>query len=261
MIYKRHIYGNLEENQINTLKKNGIFVDDNKESFVIAENETYNKLKKTFEEWGVIDWRFVVFDNDEILDAEYCIFENVFSPLGYPMPDKNFGYRELSFNLDNYCEKCGSNKKQNSEIRLKKLPKKFKLFHGIQWEYDVIFVKKSYYEEVFKPLGINYFKVLLYKSNIEVEEIVQLDIPVIDEDLNFINWKYESCSVCNTKKYDPNVLTFYPMHKKPLKHIYRTKEFFGSGRSAVHKIFIHKDLRDRLIADKIIDIQSFIPAK
>ena len=42
---------------------------------------------------------------------------------GYPMPDDDFGYREFTYDLSDFCSKCGIGKKQNATFRMRSEPK------------------------------------------------------------------------------------------------------------------------------------------
>jgi hypothetical protein len=54
---------------------------------------------------------------------------------------------------------------------------------------------------------------------------------------------------------------FFPEYKNPLPHIFKTKEYFGSGAQADKKIIISGELRDILIKEKIMKYYWFIPCK
>ena len=84
---------------------------------------------------------------------------------GYPMPDIDFTYLYLTYNLDKYCSSCGIGLKQKGAFRLKNIPKKgVKKIFRLGWVNDELFVEKSLYEKVFKPLKIAYKEVLVHKK-------------------------------------------------------------------------------------------------
>ncbi|MBQ2492729.1 MAG: hypothetical protein II527_05305, partial [Bacteroidales bacterium] len=96
----------------------------------------------------------------------------------------------------------------------------------------------------------------------------QIDIPETNEQLEipddylFSN-EYETsiCPICGQIKYDPKIYGFFPLHKKPIAHIYKGFEYFGSGHSAHKKIYISSQLRDILLKNKLMNLHWLSPCK
>lgn len=82
------------------------------------------------------------YEKADVKNAEWFIVST--GEYQYPQPEEDFGYLKASFNLDNYCHLCGIGKVQNSEYRLRTIPKQLtNQFWGLHWEYDAIFVREE----------------------------------------------------------------------------------------------------------------------
>lgn len=175
---------------------------------------------------------------------------------GYPMPDGNFGYIDLSYDTSDYCKWCGIGMVQNAPLRIKGEPKIGKRhMMSLEWIHDEIFVLPAVWSQIFKPLGIGCRKVLKYKIDEEIETIVQLDIPVTSCDLILDkNTDCEICSYCNRKKYTHLDFRegFYPgLNGLPEMHIFKTKEYFGSGAAANKLVYISAELYQTIKKSKL----------
>lgn len=243
--------------QVDVLNKYDIFFNIGHDCKEIDEDK-YFEIKHLLDEWNVYPIKYPEFERKEIVESSFSVISGYTPSGGYPMPD-NLEYQVLTYNTDNWCQSCGTGLVQDSAFRLKKAPKLKKKVFGMYWVYDELFVEKEYYNELFKTLGIGCRDVMLYKGNKIIEDIVQLEIPTTEEELDLREYEYEICPKCNRKKYLPMPLGFFPIQKNPLQYIYKSKEYFGSGASANKKLFISKKLRNRLIKDKNMRWEWFIP--
>ncbi|MDH7447549.1 hypothetical protein [Aquimarina sp. 2201CG14-23] len=260
MKIKHRISNNWESNQSKIMQKHGFSVEGF-DSIEIEENNVYFEIKPYLDKWNAMDIRYPEFTKKEIKDSLLSA-KNGSHNHGYPMPDDDLGYLNLTYDLTNYCESCGIGLKQKDSFRIKNTPKegKKRMFQLI-WVNDEIFVDTSLFNEVFKPLGIKSKKVLKYKKEIAFENVVQLVIPETEENLNLKDNPKEDCCECNNWKYQPMPQGFYPNYLNTIAPIFKSKEYFGSGASAFKRIFIVKELRDKLIELKIEKINWYVPTK
>jgi len=260
MKIKHRITGNWEKNQSKVLEKYGFRVEGF-DVLEIEENDIYFELEPYFKKWDVSDIRYPEFTKKEIKDSLLSV-KNGSHNHGYPMPDDDSGYLDLTYDLTNYCEECGIGLKQKDSFRIKNIPKegKKRMFQ-LNWVYDEIFVDTQLFDEVFKPLGIKSRKVLRYKKDIPFENVVQLVIPETEESLKLEGYPIEEYGQCNKKKYQPMPIGFYPSYSNIIAPIFKSKEYFGSGASAFKRIFITRELRDKLIELKIEKLNWYIPTK
>jgi len=256
-----HVAHNWNDEQIKMMNSFDVFP---KKGFtaVQIEEEAYKKLEnyliKSFGSGGI---RYPEFTKDE-LKKSVLSAKNGHHINGYPMPDIDGGYKELTYDLTNYCPTCGIGLEQKSAFRLKNVPPtgKKQIF-ALNWVFDELFVEKMVYDTVFKPLGLSFREVLKYKKDLPFENTVQLIIPETQEKLNLKDYPIEVCSSCGKIKYLAMPQGFYPMYKNIISPIFKSHEYFGSGASAFKRIFLTKDLRDKLIKLKIEKENWYIPTK
>jgi hypothetical protein len=258
VIYR--VCGNLEKYQVKKLAEFNLHFKLGEVDCNEIEEEKFLEVKNYLKDWGLNPSRHVVFEKKEVLDSTYSIVTGYSPSGGYPMPD-NLLYQPLTYDISKWCTTCGCGLVQNSEFRLKKVPTIKKKIFGIQWAYDVLFVEKNYYNEIFKPLGVGCKNVRLFKSDSIIDGIVQLDIPTITESLDLHDYQYKVCPICNRRKYFPSPIGFFPVPSNSILPIYLSFEYFGFGASADKKIFVSKELRDVLIKDKNIVWEWFSPCE
>jgi hypothetical protein len=159
--------------------------------------------------------------------------------------------------MTNYCETCDISKIQKDAFRISKISKA-KLW-SLEWIYDEIFVEKSAYEAVFRPFGIACRCVKKYKKESIIDSVVQLVIPDTDQPVDLSEYEYEVCPVCGSRKYHPAVKGFFPLQENPTLHLYKSKEYFGSGASASKKVYVSAPLRDKMLEYKLAKSYWFVP--
>ncbi|MGS2765219.1 hypothetical protein [Sinomicrobium sp. M5D2P9] len=225
------------------------------------EEDKYLKLKSHLKKWGDIGVRYPEFTNKELKESLVSAKINAHTH-GYPMPDMDFGYLDLTYDLSDYCEICGIGKKQKDAFRLKNIPKKGKkkLF-SIGWVFDEYFVERELYNEVFRPLGIKSREVLKYTEDIPFEDTVQLVLEETEELLNLEDNPIERCGKCGRWKYQPMPQGFYPKYKNIIAPMFKSKDYFGTGTEARKRIFVSQELREILIEKKIDSPKWYTPTK
>ncbi len=254
-IYKR-IFDNWKKEQTRILHQYGFDVAEGCDVFKIYDKNVYFELRDLFKKWDSSETLGIDFTKKEILSAQYCII-NKWRPYGYPMPDDDFGYLNLTYDKDKMCNKCGSNSVQKDVFRVRKVPK-YPMW-CLEWVYDELFVRKDLYEKIFKPLGIECRSLRKYKDDSVIDSYVQLVIPVIEEPLDLSSYQSQKCSVCGTVKYDVEVQGYFPLQEHPLPYIYKSKEYFGDGFDADRKIFVSGKVRDLMIENGLIKLIDFVP--
>ncbi|MBQ3382422.1 MAG: hypothetical protein IJG54_03725 [Bacteroidales bacterium] len=264
----REIRVNLDSKQIERLKLFGVkdITHNGLYNICFTDNEEVFKMIEPYlTEWDAWIIKYASFTDEEILSAQYCIKQGM-NTCGYPKPDKDFGYINLTYNTEHYCNNCGCGAVQKDSFRISKIPK-VKICE-LGWVYDELFVHRDIFEQLLKPLGIKCRDVKKFKDDSIIDSVVQIDIPETNEQLEipddylFSN-EYETsiCPICGQIKYDPKIYGFFPLHKKPIAHIYKGFEYFGSGHSAHKKIYISSQLRDTLLKNKLMNLHWLSPCK
>lgn len=254
----RHISSYWDFEQILVLKKYGIDVQKGNQSFTMDEDDRYYSLEKKFIEWDVINTRGFIFSSQEILSSKTCMIHG-WHECGYPMPDGNNGYLELTYD-GTYCPHCLSGLIQKNTFRIKKVPKKE--LWGLNWVFDELFVSRTLYENLFAPLSIGCREVRSYALNEVIDSVVQLEIPIMEEQLNMMSCDYTICTKCGNKKFSAKDNGFFPSYATDLHyHICKTRELFGDGGICFRRIMVSSYLRDELIKRKILKLHNFTPCK
>lgn len=256
-----HVAHDWNNEHIKIMNSFGLFPEKGFTSIQVNE-EDYFKIKDYLIKWfGNGGISYPDFTKQERKEALLSV-KSTPSPHGYPMPDMDFGYRELTYDLSNYCDTCGIGFKQKDAFRIKSVPPSGKKqIFSLGWVFDELFVEKKIYDEIFKPLGIKSREVLKYKKETPFEDTVQLMLPEADEKLDLEGYPTETCAKCGRTKYQAMPQGFYPMYEDIIAPIFKSYEYFGSGASAFKRIFVTKELRDKLVDLKIDKLEWYIPTK
>ncbi len=255
---------NPDEQDVVDFAKAGIRLKAGYSVFEIEESDArWPKLKKLMDAKNKTTLTSTRFSMAEIDSATWLELQPTWH-YGYPLPDDDFGFLSLTYdsNAVNYCLKCRMGKIQNSPFRIKGEPK-WGRNHILQlnWVFDEYFVRNDVYDSVFKPLGIGCLPVLKYKSENELQTIVQLQIAkTADSNLKIEGYSYEVCSVCNRKRYLPITRGYFPTFSNLQKETYimKSREEFGSGARSSHAVIVSNKLYRVIVENKLKGV-SFYP--
>lgn len=247
-----------EENDVDFLAQFGIKrIPNDNEPIKIEEGYIYEEIIKYFSNKQFNPLREYIqfeYSKEEILASEYCVIRN-YHYCGYPEH-----LNDITCEWQDNCTSCHYNAVQIDDYRVSKVAK-HKLWGFFAWVFEVLFASVDLYQEVFEPLGIG-CRPLRTKGGKIIDGVVQLVIPVIDEDMVFLNYNYRECPECGKRKYvGAPINPFYPLHKHPLPHIYLSKERFGDGWFSDREIYISTELALKLIKMKELKYEWLIPCK
>lgn len=191
------------------------------------------------------------FSKDEIAGAAWLALTSEWHH-GYPQPKENdFGYREATYDLSDYCEACGIGMKQKAPFQMKSEPKWGR--NGIlqlNWIFDEFFVRPEVWRTVFKPYGIG-CRAVMSTKNAELQSVVQL---VVSNEINIVTegLSGDKCAKCKRIKFAPVSRGFFPMLAcEPSAHAVKTVQWFGSGGRAYHEVLISGELARSLASEKV----------
>lgn len=242
------IYNEWSKEQREALSLAGISVESGFSRIEVEENEKNRSILGLIDQWGIRKSVGTLYDKNDFDESELFAFIGVWE-YGYPQPEDDFGYMDVTYNLMNYRKECGIGALQKAPFQIKKqLQWGKKFLFELNWVMDEIFVSREAYEHLFKKYGVDRRPVLLYKKNIELADTFQLDIPFIDVPLDLKDQPSEECKVCGRKRYTPQVKGYYPGFTKavPPLAIFKSREYFGSGGQAFNRIFISKELFEEI---------------
>ena len=177
------------------------------------------------------------------------------------MPDLDDGYIKCTYDTAKMCTECGIGAFQKSPFRMKAEPKwgKWDILQ-LNWIFDAFFVSRRSYQDVFRPLGVQCNEVLNHNSGEPLESVVQIIInKVADGHLDLHDSCKDVCAKCGESKIRPHDRGFFPRltQRRPLC-IFRSQEYFGSGRSAWNATIVSSDLY-KAIAKSALKGVSFYP--
>ena len=262
MRLKHFIHATLSPSQVEELMNLGIKdISTDKRNFSIANSELYEAALPILEKSDDfrLPSRLPECNEEEALAADYSMLGCPHTG-GYPKPDKDYGYEEITYDKTKMCPLCCSPRIQKDAFRVTKAPH-HKLWTFTSWVIDAYFANEETYEEVFRPLGIGCRPLRYYRKKDIIDGVVQIDIPVCDEPLDMFGYRYKICPVCGSIRYDNSDMPSpcFPLPSHPSGHIYMTREYFGFGGQSDRRVIVSAELRDRLIAAKAAKWYHFAP--
>ncbi len=202
--------------------------------------------------------RLFEYSIDDIRQSNHCRFK---VPIGggYPQPEDNFGYLYSTYD-GTMCQKCALPMNQVNNFRVAKVSNR-PLWGFTSWVSDAIFVHEEFYKQVFKPLGIG-CRPVEKRSGVVREGIVQLVLPITEEDLELPYHDVDICPSCGAKMYMQwGRMPYYPEPKNPISSIYLTKEVFGIGWGSPRYVIMSTDLALKLLDLKAIKLDDLTPCR
>lgn len=249
----------VDQNIKTTLSKYGFNVQLGCESIDIdEEHAAWVELKPLLREWRALDIERTKFSEPELNKAEYlCLLPDWH--WGYPQPEDDFGYLNISYDLSNYSEKSGIGKIQKAPIRIKGEPKwGKKQILQLNWIFDIYFAQPNVWETIFKPFEINSMPVIEHKTNKPCKNILQL-MPQATIKLDMADYPNEICTNTGIAKYIFPRRGYFPALKEKCAMNYMvSNEYFGSGHSAFKAVITSFSLYKTIIDNKIRGIH-FVP--
>lgn len=198
------------------------------------------------------------FSSQEILDSEVLIFRGG-RPFAYPQPEEPAFIKNT---YKNSCFNCGVFGEQKNDFVIRKEPalKKHKVM-SLNWVFDELFTDTNLYNLYFKQIGLNNRKLKLVKSGTAAEHVVQVIIPSLEKEIEMGGLEFSKCYICSHIKYTPTTIGFFPKPQIVDFNIVKTKEFFGSGHSAHHKILVNHNVMSAMVKQKMAKLYQFVPCR
>lgn len=218
---------------------------------------TWPKVEGLIKKFGLSDFIGTKFTEEELNSANFLKIDA--GTKGYPLPDRDFGYRKVSCDLSSYCEDCGIGLNQNAPYRIKGEPKwgKSHVF-ALEWVFDAFFVPPHIWEIVFRPFGIGKVDVLDRNGQKVLNNVVQLEIQNSQSPMEVNKYPFEVCSRCGRKRYYPITRGFLPPFNSDPGHlIFKTQEWFGSGRAAGRRVIVSNELYKTIQKSKLVGFRWY----
>lgn len=268
----RTLIGEFSEEEVDFLKQFGIKVKANTlERFYIDEGDDYYRiydhLSETLRKSRSYGYelarlnrnRIYKYTKKDVEDSKFCKLRVVLGG-GYPQPEHNFEYCQITYDGSSICPKCSLPMNQINNFRVKKISNR-PIWGFTSWVYDVIFAHEEFYKQVFEPLGIKCRPIEKTSGSIW-EGVVQLIIPTTGESIKLPYHDVIVCPQCGSLRYRPwGTLPFFPEYKYFQSPIFLTKEYFGGGLDSSHYIIISSKLAIQLLELKAIKLEDLTPCR
>jgi hypothetical protein len=250
-----------EKDQVESLSRFGIEVKEDIFSYVSIERDQFELIKDIIMRPNRVYFVGADFDKADMEAADWLALTGLVA-FGYPQPDGTFDFLDVVYDTSHHCKKCGVNRgRQKNPFRISSDKTKMPGFQ-LEWIHDEIFVKREVYDDIFLPLGIEFWPVLIHRSGQISEHVVQLDLPECDWDFDLSGTQFEICEECGKKKYQVTPMDFLPpLNGEPPNQIFHGREYYGSGGQADRRLFLSQELRQKLMMLKIARWHQFYPLR
>lgn len=164
---------------------------------------------------------------------------------GYPEPSKGLGYLESTYDVSEYCSKCGVGLRQVRPFQIGFIPNLNRSILQLNWVFDEFFVDANVWAAVFEPFGIGCWPVLSSKTGNALESIVQLQISERAQ----LNIEPETLSLCSRCGRTKSAITFRGFAPSPCRapaSIFRSNQYFGTDANAFSRIFVRSPVFEQI---------------
>ncbi len=238
-----------------------IVADEGFVSFDVDEsNESWVELEAWIARRRAVDVVETRFSNAEIAEARWLELVPD-CHIGYPQPDQDvLGYRRATYDLSDWCEKCGVGMKQVAPFRMKgEPPWGQRSILQLNWVFDEFFIRPDAWAVAFKPRGVE-CRPVLSTSGAELTSVVQLVVEGrVGVSPDGLATEEAACSRCGRTKYLPVARGRFPaLTEEPSNAVVKTIEYFGSGASAHNRVLVSQAVARSLSASKLRGV-SFRP--
>lgn len=241
----------------------GLLTSNNNLHFFELDTKSveYENLIKILNEEGIefLEAQEDIFSEEEVENAEllrmiprsYC---------GYPKPDSDNRYREVSYDLNTRCKKCLQGSIQNKPFHILKPKMGKKDIMGLHWVYEFIITTRfKQLIEQERLTGCEFWPVIDYRSKTEVEGVHQLFVtgtmPCMSEKANVVQAK--DVVACECGKLGYTISGMYTYDREMLSNISdfnKMIEWLGGAYSTWQAIIVTKRVYDLIKQHKIRDV-------
>lgn len=212
---------------------------------ILNSDKRWNDLKEILKHHNVNVITGTEFEPEDYANANWFLINA--RETGYPEPQGNFDFLDYSFDVSNYCKRCGVGLMQNNHFLIKSVPKLKIDFFTLNWIFDELFVKNFVKHQLQEAdiTGISFKEVIRYKDMVPFIEICQLKIMhILDGGLDPYNCIIETCDDHQSsepfKKYNYPLLGGVTIKEDVFPtsvDFVKSREWFGSGAEA-HRLML-----------------------
>lgn len=238
--------------QLGTRAPSGSFIT----SFEIAEDDPrWLEARRLAVRFQITESVRTEFDRPEIEAARALgIFAS--SQRDYPEPSEKRGFLAATFDLSDYCSRCGVGRCQIRPFRLKSAPVLKRSMMQLNWIFDEYLVARNVWTAVFEPLGIDYWPVLLDRTGDEIDSVVQLRISHC-ADLLLGETNVSVCPECGRAKRRLDLKGFCPGPSNIPAPIFKSTQYFGSDGAAFRRVLISSSLHRMITKARLRGVEFY----
>ena len=169
--------------------------------------------------------------SEEERNATDVLVVTATSQVGFPQPERDFGFLQATYALEDFCGRCKAGRRQENPFRLARAPRfgKGRSIVQLNWVLDELFVSPEVWGDVFRVHGVECWPVMDHKSGERLSEVVQLRIegrtPVILGPYD----TSRSCPKCGSFIYELSGRGFLPRPRRIPCALFRSAERFTDG--------------------------------
>ena len=183
-----------------------------------------------------------------------CMFAS--SHQGFPEPSEKHGFLSATFDLSDYCARCGIGRRQIRPFRFKSVPLLKRSIMQLNWIFDEYFVARDVWTAVFEPLGIACWPVVLDRTGEELESVIQIKISdhtdlILDEANSSV------CPTCGRAKTKMDLRGFCPEPVTIPAPIFKSTQFFGSDSNATNRVLMSSSLYKEIKKDHFRGVEFY----
>lgn len=233
---------------------------------IFEDDKEWSNLNSLMENNNISSLKSCIYSKREKEDAEWLAIRSKYR-WGYPQPDDESDYKNVTYDSANYCSSCGCGLIQKESFKVKNEPNWGKRnFLMLNWVETEIFTNNSVVKQLskYQLKGLAFTDVLNYKTNIKIENLNQIKIEnTLNEgilDIKDTISKKLICSKCNSIKYimTGKGIAYRQSAFNTRYDMVKSYENFGDGLMCGKLIFISQRLYKILCQngwDKELSIQ------
>lgn len=255
------------------LRSNNIPFDDDEELSVLDIYESsvhWAYIEKQVQRANLFCLSETIYSAEELRNAEWLYLRSQWR-FGYPQPEDDFQFEDITYTRRNYCTQCSSGLAQTNPFRIKKAPKWGQRHFGeLNWVGDELFVDDTA-EELLKKEGITgiSFLEVFNKNGTEIfPNIRQMRVE------NVLNMGLQTdcasvrdvaiCPKCGTPKIvlsGVGMLSFRREVFDKQTDLVKTGEIFGSGHYATRIILVRQKVYQMIVKGRLDRGLTFEPVE
>jgi len=219
------------------------------------DDPRWPELRDKVHPFQVADNAVLEFDDHEMSKAPWLDMRCP-NLVGYPYPDRKFGYRSTTYDSNRRCGACGVEEVQQAPFRLSRVPNpNDEDIFQIHWVPQEFFIVRSAWDSIINEFSLTVESVL-HRRGTPLDWLGQLRVPLVDSvDLDVAGLDCETCEECGSIKFAlPYLENSLPRVKGhwPATHLALSRQFFGAGgASASRVVLVSQRLYRRILAEGI----------